>query len=593
MNVFSLLSFSSSVIYLVLGFYSYFNEKKATPARLFFLMTLSLAWWSLCYTFVYPAPSPRHAMFWIQFASLGAYFVPVLLLHFTLLFSHPHKKYSAALLSVLYLPALIFQVKTFFSHITVQGVSPGPLGWIEQIDLQDPWMWVFNIYYAVYLSASIYLLLRWGRASRRKRQKKQAALISMSIILTSLLSFASFIILPALRMPVLPATAPVFFLVMAGGMWWAMLHYRFMSFTPRIAVDEILSHIREFVFISGADGLITTVNDNVTQVLGYTADELRNQELGDILNGWETPLSSRPGQEVLQQELSMQTRGGETIPVQISASWIYDELKLPVGIAAVGYDLRMIRQIQTLKREKELGELKSRFVSTTSRNFQLPIAEIRENALYLYQNYDNLDSPERQRLFANIYQRVHALKSLLSSVLTLEKASLGNFQPSLQSTNLRHFLLSVIDEKSLDSKGHPITLSYELPGDFEMLTDPQLMHTICSQLIDNSIKYSPPGSPIDVRVSQQDKDIRLSFRDSGQGIQAHDLPHVFDFFRRGSNAGDTPGAGMGLSLVRFSLDKLHGSININSFGQKGTGIDIRLPSVAGKTPLKDSGEHQP
>ncbi len=579
MNLFSLLSFTSFLMYCFLGIYTVKLDLKNRTIRVFLILVLSLSWWALSYTFVYPAASKSIALLWMHLASIGVFFIPGILLHFTAVFTHPHKRISLVKRIILYYsPGIIFNVKSLWQHGTVADIHLGRWGWMEIVNTSDPWFWIFNCYYLIYLLTAILLIIYWGIKSARPRQKKQARLISITISITMVASFLSDLIFPALGVNLFPSVAPAFFLILAGGLWTSIIHFRMLTITPEIAADEIISRINEFLIFIDSEGFVTMANNKVYAELGYSAYELKEMQIGQLLqiSGIENADLTHMINTKKQYEFNSAnfiTSRGKKIPGHLFCTPIperYGELE---GVMIVGHDLRMIRQLQTLKKEKEFQDLKSRFISIATQDFNSPLLKIQDSIDIIQDKFSELDQESRDTNFQAIYASVKTMKNLLSDVLTLEKTSAADLKLDYQEVELHSFFDPILNQDA----DHIINIDYEMSPQTRFYTDPRLMNNILLHLLDNSLKYSPQKMPIDILLKQSGEQLSLTVKDSGIGIQEKDMPRIFNSFHRGSNTGGVTGTGLGLSIVKRSVDLLQGTISINTIPDKGTSIDVQLP----------------
>lgn len=585
MNIFSLLSFASFIIYLILGFYVLRLDSNNRLHRTFSLMTLSLALWAFAYTFIYPAVDQDTAYRWLFVASFGVFYIPGILLKFVVDLTYPTPATRHRwLYFIYYLPGLLMHIKYFVDgEVTVIGLSPGPLGWIEQVDPDSFWFLYLNVYFFSYIIISVARVWRWGKSSLRRHQKKQAWLISLSILITLSASLVTDTLLPALSIPVIPSIAPIFFLILAYGLWLAISRHRLMILTPEIAADEIISRIHELLFLVNSQGQIIMANSKVYQLLGYTSLEMRGDYIASYIDmhGFNHSLIRENllvAEKLVIDEVCFVSRSGEKIPVELSCSPIKDQAREVIGMVMVGQDLRMLYQLQALQKEKEYQELKTRFITTASHEFRTPLASIQLSAETLQNHYHQMDQSRREEYFSLIFQSISRMDNLLSDVLTLEKMSHQKIQPDYQNLTLRPFLEDIIRMEALQTQGQDtLQFQFELPEDVQYISDPKLLHNILFNLIGNSLKYSSPGIPVRLEVRREKQQLCLQVIDQGIGISKTDLPRIFDSFHRGKNIGNISGTGLGLSIVKNSVELLGGEISLQSREGKGTRVKVCLP----------------
>ncbi len=585
MNLFSLFSFASFIIYLILGFYVFFLDKNSRSNRTFFFMTFSLAIWAFCYTFIYPAATHDTVLKWLFAASFGVFYIPGILLHFVMDLTLPYfKARKWWLITIYYLPGLVMHVRYFLKgYVTVVDVVPGPLGWLEVVEPSSFWFIYLNVYFFLYILYSVVQVIRWGRNSMRIRQKKQARLISFSLILTVIASLITDTLLPALQINYIPAVAPIFFLILAGGLWYSISRYRMMVLTPEIAADEIISRINELLFLVNTQGQIILANTKVHSMLGYSTIEIRGNYIANYIDMKDFNNNLLQDNFLFSEKLVMNevhfiSKSGENIPVELSCSPIKDKAQEVIGIVMVGQDLRMMHQLQALQKEKEYQNLKTRFITTASHEFRTPLATIQLSTETIQNHYHHMDTAKREEYFSLVYSSIKRMKNLLSDVLTLEKMSTQKIVVDYQEVHLKSLIHEIIQSESLQEENrHPIHLQYDLPEECVVYSDPKLLNNILYNLIGNSRKYTLNHDPIEVIIKKEKRNMVIIIKDKGIGISRSDLPRIFDSFHRGSNIGNISGTGLGLSIVKNSVDLLEGQITIDSHENKGTSIKVSLP----------------
>ena len=233
----------------------------------------------------------------------------------------------------------------------------------------------------------------------------------------------------------------------------------------------------------------------------------------------------------------------------------------------------------SLEKEKELSELKSRFVSMASHEFRTPLSTILSSAV-LFGRYKEADQqPQRNKHIERIKSSVNNLTNILNDFLSLSKLEEGKIQKRSEYFVLQDLYLEVIDEmQGLVKEKQKIVLRNDLPEHFQLYVDRNILKNILFNLISNAIKYSPADSTIYCRQKINESGLlELSVIDEGMGIPLEDQPHMFSRFFRASNAANIKGTGLGLHIVKGYLDMLEGHIDFKSEEGKGTTFNVTLP----------------
>ncbi|MBW4421392.1 MAG: response regulator [Myxacorys californica WJT36-NPBG1] len=235
-----------------------------------------------------------------------------------------------------------------------------------------------------------------------------------------------------------------------------------------------------------------------------------------------------------------------------------------------------------LKREKELNELKSRFVSVVSHEFRNPLNAILFST-ELIQRYSAQLTPEKRDVYLERIQlSVKRMNQLLTDVLTLAETEAGKLSYSPHELDVLQFCQDIVDEIQPAEQVCPIQLSHldDLPSQPPLglpCLDERLLRHILVNLLSNAIKYSIPGEPIDFTLSRDSKSVTFRIQDQGIGIPQADHANLFQSFYRASNAKTIPGTGLGLSIVKQCVDLHLGTISVESAEGQGTLFTVTLP----------------
>ena len=232
---------------------------------------------------------------------------------------------------------------------------------------------------------------------------------------------------------------------------------------------------------------------------------------------------------------------------------------------------------RALSQERELGELKSRFVSLVSHEFRTPLG-ITMSAVEVLRHFSGRITAEKH---AELYEDIHAatlqMSGLMEQVLLLGKAEAGKVTCHPSRVDLPQLCERLVDEvRQATNHRCPVKLSADGSFDGAMM-DESLVRHIVGNLLSNAVKYSPEGSPVEIHLLRQGDEAVLKVMDRGIGIPLADQSKLFEAFHRASNVGETPGTGLGLLLVKHCVEMHHGSIEMQSEEGVGTTFTVRLP----------------
>jgi PAS domain S-box-containing protein len=224
---------------------------------------------------------------------------------------------------------------------------------------------------------------------------------------------------------------------------------------------------------------------------------------------------------------------------------------------------------KSLEKEKELNELKSRFVSLASHEFRTPLSTILSSAYLVSKYVSGEDQPRREKHIDRIVSSVNTLTDILNDFLSVGKIEEGKIQVRMADFQLTELCNSLLNElNTILKKGQKIL--YHHTGSTLVWLDPSLLKHIIMNLISNAIKFSPENSQIRVTTTCGDKSVTVSVKDDGLGISKEDQEHLFERFFRGTNVTNIQGTGLGLHIVARYVELMNGRIEVLSDLDQGT-----------------------
>ena len=226
---------------------------------------------------------------------------------------------------------------------------------------------------------------------------------------------------------------------------------------------------------------------------------------------------------------------------------------------------------EALEKEKELNDLKSRFVSMASHEFRTPLSTILSSVSLIDKYPLEEDQDKRLKHINRIKAQVKNLTNILEEFLSLGKLEEGGVMEKKVEFNIRELLTELISEMAnLAKDGQNIVLHCD--GSELVYLDKGLLRNILINLISNALKYSGENTVVDIYVRHTPEQISISIEDNGIGISEEDLKHLTDRFFRGTNAINIQGTGLGLHIVKKYLEVMDGNISFSSELKKGTKV---------------------
>ncbi len=371
-----------------------------------------------------------------------------------------------------------------------------------------------------------------------------------------------------------------------------------MDISRRKELEETLiktSSEREAILNSALVGMVLSmgrrhvwVNQKFAEMLGYARDELMGRSSADIhpdLAVWEQlGLEQREALQIhgtYTNERQLMRRHGEVFWVQMAGRCIR-ERDPDSGVIWTFLDITQRRQAEdetrvALNRQRELNELRSRFVSMASHEFRTPLASILSSAELLKDYGDRLPAEDKLEVIQTIESGVHRMTGMLERVLLIGRAEarMMEFKPrSLELLTLCQRLVSEARNRHPDAACEVVP---DFPaGGLIGRYDDALLEHIFSNLLTNAIKYSPQGGTVRFRICPEGTRVVFEISDQGIGIPTAELPYLFGSFHRASNVGTIQGTGLGLAIVKNSVDLHGGQIDVRSAPGAGTTFTVRL-----------------
>jgi PAS domain S-box-containing protein len=402
----------------------------------------------------------------------------------------------------------------------------------------------------------------------------------------------------------------------------------------QVTFKALFDHSSLGIIISNAQGVIEKSNPYVAKIFGYDDDELNGQKIEILIPphlkekhiGYREQYNKNPQPRSMGSNLNLMAvkKSGDLFPVEISltyfetstqrqiVSFVNDiterkraetelwnlteklesnviertkelsDALLELGHTNEGLHKEMERrkevegQIRSmLEKEKELNELKSRFVSMASHEFRTPLGGILTSISLIAKYSKTEDGPKRDRHIQIIKNAVKNLTNILNDFLSLDKLDQGPVASVPVKFDFIPFIEDIAEENREITK-HQIILEHAI-GEISLNQDKEMIRNVLINLVSNAIKYSPENGTITIRTQVSDAKLILEIQDQGMGIPLADQKHLFERFFRAHNVSNLQGTGLGLNIVKRYLDLMNGEIEFSSVENEGTTFKISLP----------------
>ena len=401
-------------------------------------------------------------------------------------------------------------------------------------------------------------------------------------------------------------------------------------------LGSLINNVSEGILICSSEGKILYSNHSADQLFGYNSGDLTEKDLFILVPERYRPNHSsfvhkyfeNPSNRIMGvgRDLSGLKKNGDEFPLEISLSYFKNhEFNL---VFAFVVDITKRKQIETqlieknkalekltdemtrltteletkvqertlilrealdelensqkelsesLSKEKELNEIKSRFVSMASHEFRTPLSTILSSASLILKYTNSEDQSNRERHAVKIKDSVKHLNEILEDFLSIGKLEEGKVGIKIDTFDISGFISEIIEEiKTILKPGQQI--KYFISGNNIFSTDKRILKNILINLLSNAIKFSYEKSPIKLIIDSDDE-MKIQVIDQGIGISQEDLPHLFTNFFRGKNVTNIQGTGLGLPIIKRYLNLIQGTIEVESELNKGSVFRINIPAL--------------
>jgi PAS domain S-box-containing protein len=365
-------------------------------------------------------------------------------------------------------------------------------------------------------------------------------------------------------------------------------------------LNNIWNHAGAIITVCDKDGLILFINPAAEIALGYSSDEIIDKHslvlflFPDELQSkaaeisFQTGRTIAPGFEVLTTlsefnssndlEFHFVKKDGDTFFVSLDITPLKDAQDGITGYLGIAIDISEKKVAEAelraaLEKEKELNELKSRFVSMASHEFRTPLSAVLSSAYLLSRYTATEEQVHRDKHIQRIVNSVSSLTEILNDFLSVGKIEEGDIHPHYSHYDIVRQMEDVIPEvQHLFKKGQHVACTHS--GSDTVYSDASMMKHIITNLLSNAIKFSPEDAIVNLTTEHTGDRFILSVKDSGIGIPKEDQGNLFKRFFRSSNATNIQGTGLGLHIVNKYAELLNGNVQCHSELGKGTQFTI-------------------
>lgn len=364
--------------------------------------------------------------------------------------------------------------------------------------------------------------------------------------------------------------------------------------------EMLLNSITDGVIITDPKGTVTSINDGAAVILGWTKKDAQGLDYRSLIQAEIEPgqdesmkltaidachATSKPEQKVSL----LKTSNDHRLYVDIVASPIIDPQEA-VGDSAKHSDIGVIAVLRNVDQQKKEQQLRSDFISTASHEMRTPVASIQGFIELALNNKVSTIDDKARRYLEKAHEATKHLGRLFQDLLTVSKSEDGRLSNNPKLIEVGEFLNELVEQDRPAAEKKNLKLVYESGNNTEGKTitpllyvyaDPERLREVVLNLLDNALKYTATGM-ITVGTSLKDSNVLIRVSDTGIGIPAEDIPHLFQKFYRTDNSAtrEIGGTGLGLYICKQIIDLMGGKILIESTVGAGSTFYIELPRVS-------------
>ncbi|KAF3885032.1 MULTISPECIES: hybrid sensor histidine kinase/response regulator [Nostocales] len=338
------------------------------------------------------------------------------------------------------------------------------------------------------------------------------------------------------------------------------------------------------------EGIVLEINKTTLDICGVETDacvgkpfwELPRWNYCETSEWLKTAVAKAASGEFVREEQQVCGQDDTEIWIDFSLKPLKDNTGKVVLLIVEGRDISDRKRAEAEIRnawevERDLNDLKSKFVSMVSHEFRNPMTVIR-TAVEILETYNKeLSEQQKGKYFGQIQSALRQMLQLLDEVLLLGRSDAGKLEYQPSALDLDSFCNELVQTLQ-QSAGENYQINFSIQGEQTSVEmDENLLRHILTNLLSNAIKYSPKGGAIQFDLAYQDDRVNFRIQDSGIGIPLKDQQRLFETFHRASNVGRIQGTGLGLSIVKKCVELHQGLIQLESDVGVGTTFTVTLP----------------
>ncbi|TND02606.1 MAG: PAS domain-containing protein [Bacteroidetes bacterium] len=574
----ALLAFIPFLVNAGIFIYVFFILPKTRLNILFSFFLVTLALWQFTETMVRLSSDAETAKLWYTMLNPAANFISPLAMHFALIFTrNRHWLKRPWVILAIYVPALFFTFATIGGFVYSE-ITPSPF-----------WRWVFtpannlvseiNGYWIGALAwLVLVILIIFCRKSRKTTNlNRQAQLVTIGFAIPALQGMITEVIFPVLlKLDAIPVTGTSM-CVFSICIILALNRYHMFTFSPKHAWNRIVDHMNDGILIIDSDEVIHFANTKLCHMLGYSRDELFGQVAREFLfekqyhEMMKNAIERRKQNIADRYEVPLRTKNGEYIWCEISASPYTNAKNEVIGSIGILTDITERKRIRDQINQK-VHDLNT-FVYRASHDLKGPLSSV--NGLINVARM-NLREPNAHQYLDMISKSTARLDQIIGDLTDITIITQGKIE--MLPIDLENEISRILESLNQQTGFSALKIESSIVLEKPLITDHGLLRAILQNLIANAIKYTAltrKNPELNIQAQRVNGHIQIVIADNGPGIPEKVQPRIWDMFFRAHE--ESKGTGLGLFIVRCAIEKLGGSITLQSKEKEGSVFTVCLP----------------
>jgi PAS domain S-box-containing protein len=493
--------------------------------------------------------------------------------------------------ALIYAPGAVLLVLTLATHLIYIGFGPGSKGFPE---ISGSLRLYSKIFVFVMLFIGIAILVSFWRKTSDPTARERAGFIIIAALVPMLGGVVTDVIIPAVNVRQ-PVNALTLSTITAAIIAFAVTRRGIMSTRLAAVGGTIITMMLDPVFILDASGSIETVNPMAVEFTGYAAGELRGSTMDKLIADEDGALDLArkiSGSDEASRTAELVVKSGERVPVVVSSGPLVQHAGKQIGSVVLVHDMRETLTLIRAEEEAKLAVIEADIqrrhseelrdiIDVAAHELRHPATVFKGYANILTEFWEKLDRKRINESLDAIDKTADRLTKLASTLIDASFIESGSIQ--LEYCDVQPLRLIEESVEKVRAWNPDTEFVYQVGLDNNVFSaDMEKMQVVLAALLDNAVKFSPEGSPVDIWFERTDGDVVFSVADRGCGVPPEHRERIFERFYQVEDTlhHSSTGMGLGLYVAKMMIDSLNGWITVEDRSGGGTVFSFGVPATA-------------